>query len=280
MKQYYIQSILFPVSNFSLDYVYKWIIKHKYSLRKITLEDNFYRLRQYEPKYLFLKGFHTIKTIILNNGIHMIIYYPSIKKIYKSVLRGGSLSTQDMETFITNGYAKSKLDNIGEFINDKELSTPETQIYHNFNTNQTVMNMRGTTGLSDWVNNVSLALGQYRHTKRFKDIEAIHDKVASKYGIDNLTLLSHSQTAAAGHMLADKAKEHIMVNPAIIIQHLKPNEYVVRSQRDLVSALVPYSNYGNPNITTVKSSTYNPFKEHSVSILGRLQNINIGYKWL
>ena len=85
MKHYYIQSILFPISNFSLDDVYKWIVKHKYSLRNITLEDNFYRARQYEPKYLIIKGFHTIKTIILHNGVHFVIYYPTIKKIYNTL---------------------------------------------------------------------------------------------------------------------------------------------------------------------------------------------------
>ena len=100
-----------------------------------------------------------------------------------------------------------------------------------------------------------------------KNAEKIQKKANEKYGKENLSLVSHSQSGNIADNLAKKGlvgDENITLNPAIIGKHNK-NLKVVKSSGDVVSALT----FTNKKDDIIKSKTYNPLIEHSTKILGR-----------
>ena len=75
-KDYIIQSILIPTTNYSVEDASDWVVEHGYKIKKIHSTVNYHRFRQHTPKYCKSKGCTDVKTIpIGNDGIKFIVYY-------------------------------------------------------------------------------------------------------------------------------------------------------------------------------------------------------------
>ena len=63
-------------------------------------------------------------------------------------------------------YRDNSRDDVEGYILDRELSNRKTKVYHNPNTNKTVVAHRGTKDSSDLMNDVRVVFGTYDKSKR------------------------------------------------------------------------------------------------------------------
>lgn len=193
------------------------------------------------------------------------------KKI--TLIKGGSVSTDNIQKFIKNSYNKNGVSDIDGFKKDIPLSTDEIQTYFNKLNGQVIIVFRGTEGtLTDWSNNAQYFIGNYENTDRFKRAKTLFNKIIKKYNEKNLTLIGHSQGAILTRKLGKNVKEIINVNPASLGEKPMPNEYNIKSKIDVPSLLLQ----SNDKTTTIKSSSYNPVAEHKSDILEKIPNQLIG----
>ena len=97
-----------------------------------------------------------------------------------------------------------------------------------------------------------------------------------KYGAKNISTIGHSQGGLQAELLGGNSGEIITLNKATrpFANTKQKNEYDVRTQNDLVSALNPFE----PNYDfTIKSKSLNPIKEHSINTLSSLGDKKLGY---
>lgn len=185
------------------------------------------------------------------------------------------LKSKVINEFVTASYKKNKDADpkIGNYELDRSLSTGKAKVYHDPIANKTIVANRGTTGtLSDWKNNLSYITGQYDKTERLKQAENVQDEAIKKYGkVD--TNITHSQSAIIGRKLNQKGKtgQVIEVNPAIMFEKQKKNEYIIKSTYDPVSALTNINPFlKKENVYEINADSINPLKEHSADILQRV----------
>jgi hypothetical protein len=182
--------------------------------------------------------------------------------------KGGNIDNQELAQFVDAGYkTKSEAQNVDGYVLDKELSTKRDKVYYDPNTGKAVHTIAGTDKAKDWSNNLLIPLGLHQYSNRYKNAEKIQKKANEKYGKDNLSLVSHSQSGNIAQNLAKKklvGDENITLNPAIIGSHNKKLK-VVKSSGDVVSALT----FTNKKDKVLKSKTWNPLTEHSTKVLTR-----------
>ena len=182
--------------------------------------------------------------------------------------KGGNIDNHELAQFVDAGYKKkSEAENIDGYVLDKELSTKRDKVYYDPNTGKAVHTIAGTDKAKDWSNNLLIPLGLHTMTNRYKNAEKIQKEANKKYGKDNLSLVSHSQSGNIAQNLAKKklvGDENITLNPAIIGSH-NPKLKVVKSSGDVVSALT----FTNKKDKVIKSKTWNPLTEHSTQILNK-----------
>ena len=174
-----------------------------------------------------------------------------------------------------NGYQKKSAENIDGYQLDKELSGRRAQVYHNKDTNHTIINHRGTDGIHDMYTDVKLMLGM-KNNDRFKHGKKVTDKAIGKYKNSDITITGHS----LGHAIAKEAnkkydKELVTLNGAVIPTDLlskqKDNEYHIRTKYDPVSILHTLNPMRNDkNNTTIKSDSLNLLNEHKTDTLDRV----------
>ena len=204
-----------------------------------------------------------------------------IKKIDGEGLKGGKLSVKHIKSLLNASYDENPPIKIDNFYLDKKLSTKHVKVYFNPVNRQTVIIHRGTKEWYDWSNNLVYGLfGKtgYKMTSRFKESKKVHDAVVAKYGSKNLTTLSHSQGGIPSEILGQEGKEIITLNKASRpFSNVKgEKQYDISTTGDVVSKLNPFQ-YGSKKDISIKSKTYNPVKEHKVSVLEGLdENIEIG----
>ena len=185
------------------------------------------------------------------------------------IISGRAVSSKHIKKFIDASYDKNPSKNIDQYNIDEELSNEHAKTYHDPKTGHTVVVHRGTSGASDWLNNLSYGLGRYKKTDRYKTGKDIQNKANEKYGAENISTLGHSQGAILARELGKGGKEVITLNPAYMGEKEGDNEHTIRSSSDVVSGLKNYLKGGND--TTIKSK--NPFNilgEHSSDILDRM----------
>ena len=195
----------------------------------------------------------------------------------KDTLFGGLLSVKHIKGLINNSYKKKADDNFDGWILDKELTKGRSKVYYNPQTKKTVVAHSGTDSISDWGNNLVYGLfGKkgYQYTSRYKEAEEVQKKALRKYGAQNLSTLSHSQSGLISELLGQKGltgREAISLNKATRIgSNVKmPNQYDIRSTADIVSNLNPFQSKSKNDVIIPKQS-YNPLTEHSPDILDRL----------
>jgi hypothetical protein len=193
-------------------------------------------------------------------------------------LEGKGLNTNDVKGFIDASYTPTTENRVGDFELDKQLSTRKAQVYHNPKTDEVVVNNRGTAPtLQDWTNNAAYVFGLYDKTGRMKQAEKVQRKAIAKYGKVDVNV-GHSQGGIITRKLNEKGltKEVINLNPASMFEKQKKNEYVIRSSRDVVSALQSVNPFSKKKNTKVVKGIYNPIREHGTELLSRMGNVFVG----
>lgn len=189
-------------------------------------------------------------------------------------LKGGAVSAEDTKKFIESSYkSKGQADaNISNFDLDKELSNDTAKVYHDKNSNKTIVVNRGTKGTKDWANNAKYGFDVLTHnvfntygkSDRYKEAQKTQKEAIKKYGkVDEN--IGHSQGAVITRKLNDEGltKEVININPASFYEKPKKNEYNYRSTFDPISMF-------SKGTTTIKDYTLNPLKAHSTSFLNKV----------
>lgn len=184
---------------------------------------------------------------------------------------GAGLNAKKIQHFTSSSYLKNKdVKNIGKYKLDKSLSTAEAKVFVNKETGKVVVANRGSKPtLKDWTNNLSLLLGQYKNTQRYKNARDIQVKVLDKYPDYKVLNVGHSQGAAITKRLNEEGLtgEIININPAALpTDRKKKNETTIRSSADIVSM------YDRPKKgdVMIKSESFNPLAEHTPRIVERL----------
>jgi hypothetical protein len=197
---------------------------------------------------------------------------------HEDMKKGGSIKASTMKDLLEQSYSKKPRKQIEGYTLDEDVKG-NSKVYYNPQTNHTVVAHRGTSGWKDWLNNAVFAVGgekAYQQTKRYKDAEAIQRYAQDKYGSKNISTIGHSQGGLQAELLGKDTGEIITLNKATrpFANTKHKNEYDVRTERDLVSALNPFE----PNYDyTIKSKSINPIKEHSIDTLNALGDKKLGY---
>jgi hypothetical protein len=199
-------------------------------------------------------------------------------------IKGGKISVSAMNKLLNESYqSKNKTAaNIDDrYYLDPELSTDKTKVYIDKNTNNITMVNRGTSDFKDVMTDAKMLFGY--NDKRFNEPKEILGKIKQKYTDKNIDVLGHSLGAKIAETLGDdpRVKNIITLNkpttPKDLIQKSKINnkQYDIRTTSDLVSALQPFQTGQNDII--ISSETKNPYTEHKIDTLDRLdQNLVIG----
>ena len=183
------------------------------------------------------------------------------------------------ESYKSKGKTNANIDD--RYILDNELSTDKTKVYIDKNTNDIAMVNRGTSDFKDVMTDAKLLFGY--NDKRFNEPKEILNKIKQKYTDKNIDLIGHSLGAKIAETLGDdpQVKNIITLNkpttPKDLIQKTKINnkQYDIRTTGDLVSVLQPFQTGQNDII--IKSETKNPYTEHKIDTLDRLdQDLVIG----
>lgn len=199
-------------------------------------------------------------------------------------IKGGKVEVKYLNKLLNESY-KSK-DKTAANIDDRyyldpELSTDKTKVYVDKNTNDITMVNRGTSDFKDVMTDAKMLFGY--NDKRFNEPKEILGKVKQKYTDKNIDLLGHSLGAKIAETLGDdpRVKNVITLNkpttPKDLIQKSKINskQYDIRTTGDLVSVLQPFQT--GQNDIVISSETKNPYTEHKIDTLDRLdQNLVIG----
>jgi hypothetical protein len=196
---------------------------------------------------------------------------------HETIKKGKGLKADTMKGMLDATYGK-KQDNIDGYVLDKDLSKGKSKVYYNPQTNHAVVAHRGTSGFSDWANNLAYAVGGkelYKLTPRYKEAKEQQQSAHKKYGKKNISTIGHSQGGLQAELLGKNTKEIITLNKATRpFDDLKQeNQFDVRSKGDIVSKLNPFE----PNYDyKIKAESKNPLTEHSTNVLNRLGDTKIG----
>ena len=191
----------------------------------------------------------------------------------KEDMEGGALTSHEVNKFVKASYKKKRdAKTVGDYTLDRSLSSKKNKVYVDPQGKVVIANA-GTSSLSDWSNNPSIALGTYKKTKRYKDVEKTQKKAIAKYGKENIANVAHSQSGEGVRILAKKglSKQAVAVNPAIIGKKAGRNVSAVRSSGDVVSAFMK-----GPR-KTIQRKTLNPLAEHSAPVLSRIDHTFGGF---
>jgi hypothetical protein len=193
----------------------------------------------------------------------------------KKILKGGKMKIGDVKTLLTNSY-NDKPNDVDNYTLDKSLSGKRVQVYTDKNGKAYVVH-RGTQGIQDVFTDIKMTFGNIKGQKRFKYAEKIQKEAEKKYG--KVTTLGHSLGARIAEEVGKKSKEIITYNkptlPLDILKKLPDKQYDIRTSRDPVSILQPLQK-GSSDLV-INSKTINPFIEHSIDALDRLdKNIMVG----
>ncbi len=189
----------------------------------------------------------------------------------------GGLSSKELEKFTKASYKKKKdSQTVNGYTLDPSISTKRSKVFVDKN-GKVVVAHAGTDSASDWLHNVAILnpFQSYANQDRYKRAEKVQIAANKKYGVENVTTTSHSQSGAIAAELARKglSKNSISLNPAIIGTH--KGVKVVRSKHDPVSML---THIGKDDIT-IEGKTINPLIEHRPSTLSRIDQ-DFGGKYL
>ena len=196
----------------------------------------------------------------------------------KNEIDGGKLIVSIKQGLLKQSYSSVPTD-YKDYTLDKTLSGKRVQVYKQNNSPNAVVVHRGTNSIQDVGNDLKYVLGfDISNSKRAKHSQEIQTKAEQKYGAENVSTLGHSLGSVLASQVGSKSKEIINLNkavsPADALKKVNPNEYNIRSRKDLVSLLLPIRN----NPLTIGSPWFsNVLQEHKTAVLGRLDpNLLVG----
>jgi len=233
-----------------------------------------YKVRKVRNKNEY-KVFNSQTGIIHSH--HLTLDKAKAQLVLLNQIEGGKLPVSDIQRLLRQSYNKPT--DYKDYILDKELSGQRVQVYKKLNSPQAVVVHRGTKGIQDIGNDIKFLLGyDISNTKRAKYSQDIQTKAEQKYGAENVSTLGHSIGSKLASLVGSKSKEIINLNkavsPADAFTKVKPNEYNIRTSKDIVSMLLPVRN----NALTIQSPYFsNILQEHKTDVLDRLDpDIMIG----
>ena len=200
-------------------------------------------------------------------------------------LKGGKIEVKYLNKLLNESYKnKDKTNSIidDRYFLDNELSTDKTKVYIDKKTNDIAMVNRGTSDYKDVLTDAKLLFG-YNDKSRFGEAKDVFNKVKNKYTDKNIDLIGHSLGAKIAETLGDdpQVKNIITLNkpttPKDLFIKTKNNnkQYDIRTKGDLVSVLQPLQT--GQNDIVIDSETKNPYTEHKIDTLDRLnQDLIIG----
>jgi hypothetical protein len=226
-----------------------------------------------------------------------ILYKCNIYKIKMRLITGYGLHPQELKAFLNESYVEpsQRQNDIFGYFRDETIGGNYGAVYFNPEKNEAVVVHRGTdVTLGDWKNNLIYAdnLNNYVRTERFKIAKNIQDKAERKYGAENIITIGHSQGGLLANLLGEDTKETIIFNPAMKLEKTRPNMTIVRSDKDVVSAVVPIRNTYHRtlgrilhpgksrnalknsanNVTIKNDSWFDVVNNHDMGILDKLDN--------
>jgi hypothetical protein len=166
--------------------------------------------------------------------------------------------------FLENSYrGKKQKKEINGYIRDDKLSGQRAQVYHNPETNKTIVTHRGTASSKDIINDLAVGTGFGRHTNRFKHAKKIQTQAENKYGKENITTEGHS----LGGFLSENVTKgrRTTVNKAVALtdrfKKIDKNQHDIRNSLDPVSAIGLFQSGGKRSSVR---NTINPWKAHQL----------------
>jgi hypothetical protein len=184
-----------------------------------------------------------------------------------------------VKNLLKNSYDMKK--NPNDFQNykvDQSLSGKRVQVYHDDDTNKTVVAHRGTKGSQDMITDLLFGSVGYR-TNRFKHGKKIQKEAEKKYADSDITTLGHSLGAA---IAKESAKDRVIaVNRPVGISEVfsgkKDNIIDVRTKYDPISMFENISQKNGKEINLKSKNGLNLLEEHSHRNLNNIDdNVIIG----
>ena len=187
----------------------------------------------------------------------------------------GKNKKQQLADLLSASYDNSsEARKIGErygYTLDSELSSPEQKVFVN-KKGKPLISFRGSTSSSipqftrDWLNSdMAIATGTEKQDPRFQRSKKLVEEVDKKYG-KSAMLIGHSLGGSLARASAGKNNKVVAFNPGIglsgIGAKIKPNEVVLRSPFDVVSALAETQTGGK--VIHTKNYSFNPLSSHNI----------------
>lgn len=155
--------------------------------------------------------------------------------------------SKTFKSILQNGYkGKKQSKNVDGFVRDESLSGQRVQVYHNPDTNKTIVNHRGTQGFKDVITDAKLLFNpkSYRKSDRYKHSKKIQSEASAKYGNDSITTTGHSLGARLASDLGRESNNVVVYNKPVIPSDrnktANKNELHIRTKHDPVSILAPH----------------------------------------
>ena len=189
-------------------------------------------------------------------------------------IEGGKLAIPVLKDLLNASY-DNNTHQVGDFLLDKNISSKTSKVYVNPNTGQSVVAHRGTSGLSDWLNNIVYVVGgrkAYQYTPRYKEAERVQHRAEAKYGKSKVSTVGHSQGGLQAELLGKDSKEVLTLNKATrpFENRKHANQYDIRTEKDLVSRLNPFQGKSKNDIVIPSHKNSSYVKEHGIDTLDRL----------
>jgi hypothetical protein len=199
-------------------------------------------------------------------------------------LEGGKIAIKDLKELLHETYKRKGTNT--DIINNKyklddTLSTDKTKVYINTDDNEVVIANRGTSDIKDVITDMKLLFG-YKDN-RFDEGRNVLNKVKEKYNNSSIDTIGHSLGASVAENIGNdpQVKNIITLNkpttPIDIFKRskIKDKQYDIKTTKDLISVLSPIQKDINDII--IPSETNNPYTEHKVDVLNRLnQDLIVG----
>ena len=160
----------------------------------------------------------------------------------------------DLYTILKNSYdkpskQKTALDKFGYTYYSK-LSSGNFQTYFNYKSKTLLFTVKGTNvkSFSDIKTDVSLALGNLKSTKRYKDAKNGLERAKNTLKPSHTIVAGHSLGGTiAGYIASKSDKVYTLDKGATIGQKTRSNETAYRVKGDVASAAIA----GSKNVTTL-----------------------------
>lgn len=203
----------------------------------------------------------------------------------KHKLRGGKVTLQLLHQILEESYKDNAqptlVTGMGVYQLDAGLSTKLSKVYHNFESQHTIIAHRGTYKVTDWGNNlVYCVMGKigYECTDRSEEAALVQHHAEQKYGVERLTTVGHSQGGLLAETLGKNGLEIITYNRPVRVgsNDDHPFQFNIRHPQDVVSLSVANA-LTNRRDTSWRDLTLRGAPNKSITTNHGLDMLSYGY---